>query len=236
MQKAEFDKFADEYYNLHQKNIGLFVESPEFFAEYKIRDIFELLINKAQNPRHMLDFGAGIGTSVPHFRRFFPEASLTCLDVSEKSLEVGRSRFPDLADFQIFDGMRIPSPDNTFDLVFAACVFQHIPSSAHLGLLREWLRVLKPGVTAIIFEHNPLNPLTVNAVNTCPFDENAELIRGSLLRKIFLGAGFQCISLRYRLSIPGVLRRLRPLERWLYRIPLGAQYFVHATKPQEELT
>lgn len=230
MHKAEFDKFADEYYVLHQKNIRHSGESPEFFAEYKIRDIFELLMNQTQNPRRILDFGAGIGTSVPHFRRFFPDASLTCLDVSEKSLEVGRSRFPGLADFQSFDGIRIPSPDNAFDLVFAACVFHHIPRSAYFGLLREWLRVLKPGGTAVIFEHNPLNPLTVHAVNTCPFDENAELIRGTSLRKEMQKAGFQGVGLRYRLFMPGALRALRPLERWLYRCPLGAQYFVHATK------
>ncbi|MDO9047807.1 MAG: class I SAM-dependent methyltransferase [Methylobacter sp.] len=230
MQKAEFDKFADEYYVLHQKNIRHSGESPEFFAEYKIRDIFELLMNQAQNPRRILDFGAGIGTSVPHFLRFFPDASLTCLDVSEKSLEVGRSRFTGLADFQSFDGMRIPSPDNTFDLIFAACVFHHIPHSAHSGLLQEWLRVIKPGGTAVIFEHNPLNPLTVHAVNTCPFDENAKLIRGTLLRKEMQKAGFQSVGLRYRLFVPGALRWLRPLERWLHRCPLGAQYFVHATK------
>jgi len=94
MQKAEFGKFADEYYVLYQKNILIFSESPEFFAEYKIRDIFELLMNQTQNPRRILDFGAGIGTPASHFRRFFPDASLTCLDASEKSLEAGRSHSP----------------------------------------------------------------------------------------------------------------------------------------------
>lgn len=232
MHKAEFDKFADEYQDLHQKNIRLSGESTDFFAEYKIRDVFELFANQTQNhpPQQILDFGAGIGTSLPHFLRFFHDASLTCLDVSEKSLEVGRSRFPGLADFQSFDGKCIPFPDNTFDLAFAACVFHHIPHSAHFGLLREWLRVIKPGGTAVIFEHNPLNPLTVNAVNTCPFDVNAELIRGTLLRKEMQRAGFQNVGLRYRLFVPGALRALRPLERWLYWCPLGAQYFVHATK------
>jgi SAM-dependent methyltransferase len=230
MDKAEFDKFADEYTALHQNNIKISGESPEFFAEYKIRDVFELITNRTQNPLNILDFGAGIGSSVPHFRRFFPDAFLTCLDVSEKSLDVGRSRFPSLANFDYFDGVHIPSPDNSFDLVFAACVFHHIPHSAHFGLLREWLRVLKPGGTAVIFEHNPLNPLTVHAVNTCPFDENAELIHGNQFRKKIRSAGFQSASLRYRLFLPGALRALRPIERYLYWCPLGAQYFVHARK------
>ena len=65
---------------------------------------------------------------------------------------------PGLADFQSFDGMRISSHDNAFDQVFAASVF-HSPDSEQSGLLREWLRVLKPGGTAVIFDHNPLNPL-----------------------------------------------------------------------------
>ncbi|CAA9891398.1 SAM-dependent methyltransferase [Candidatus Methylobacter favarea] len=233
MHKAEFDKFAEEYQTLHQKNIRLSGESTEFFAEYKIKDVFELLTTRVASykPQQILDFGAGVGTSIPHFMKFFPEVSLTCLDVSEKSLDVGRSHFSGLANFQSFDGKCIPYPDNTFDLVFAACVFHHIPHAAHSGLLREWLRIIKPGGTAIIFEHNPLNPLTVNAVNTCPFDENAELIRGSLLRKELQRAGFQSVGLRYRLFVPGALRALRPLERWLHWCPVGAQYFVHATKP-----
>jgi ubiquinone/menaquinone biosynthesis C-methylase UbiE len=232
MNKAEFDKFADEYDSLQQKNIRLSGESPSFFAEYKIKDIFELFTNRVDNlkPQQILDFGAGVGSSVPYFVKFFPDASLTCLDVSEKSLEVGRSRFSGLANFQSFDGQRIPYPDNTFDLVFAACVFHHIPHNAHFDLLQEWLRVLKPGGIAVIFEHNPLNLLTVNAVNSCPFDKNAELIRGTQFKKIMLSTGFQNVDLHYRIFVPGFLRALRPLERWLHWCPLGAQYFVNATK------
>lgn len=233
MQKTEFDKFADEYRELHNKNIRFSGESPDFFAEYKIREIFKLFTEQGKNPLRILDFGAGIGTSVPYFRKFFPKASLTCLDVSEKSLEVGRTRFPGLADFQSFDGIHIPSADETFDLVFAACVFHHIPPPAHLGLLREWLRVLKPNGTAIVFEHNPLNPFTVHAVATCPFDENAKLIRASTMQELLQEAGFKRGGLRYRIFVPAALRILRPLERWLYRCPLGAQYFVYATKQRE---
>ncbi len=236
MDKAEFDKFADEYTALHQNNIKISGESPEFFAEYKIRDVFELIADRVHGcPLDILDFGAGIGGSVPYFSRFFPDASLTCLDVSEKSLDLGRSRFSGLANFDSFDGVHIPRPENSFDLVFAACVFHHIPHSAHLGLLREWFRVLKPGGTAVIFEHNPLNPLTVHAVNTCPFDENAQLIGGYQFRDKIKSAGFQEAHLRFRLFLPGFLRKLRPIERYLYWCPLGAQYFVYAHKEQGRL-
>ena len=44
----------------------------------------------------------------------------------------------------------------------------------------ELKRVLRAGGACVIFEHNPLNPLTVQAVNTCPFDENAVLIKAPI--------------------------------------------------------
>ena len=154
MDESEFDKFADEYYDLHQQNLGASGESPEFFAEYKIKDVFNLINSKSINVNSILDFGAGTGTSVPYFQKYFPNVSLTCLDVSEKSLEVGKNRYSNYADFQSFNGELIPLPDNTYDLVFAACVFHHIPHSEHIRIMQEWLRVLKPGGIAIIYEHN----------------------------------------------------------------------------------
>ena len=39
MEEKEFDKFADEYYNIHSRNIAASGESPDFFAEYKIKDV-----------------------------------------------------------------------------------------------------------------------------------------------------------------------------------------------------
>ncbi|CAL1241569.1 SAM-dependent methyltransferase [Candidatus Methylocalor cossyra] len=230
MTPAEFDQFADAYRTLHHQNIRFSGESPEFFAEYKVKDAWELLWKQGKSATWILDFGAGIGTSVAPFRKYFPRASLTCLDVSEKSLAVGRARYPDLAEFRAFDGKRIPFPENTFDLIFAAGVFHHIPHGEHLDLLREWRRVLRPGGTALLFEHNPFNPITRHAVNTCPFDDNAHLIYPSELRRRLREAGFEQIGLRYRLFVPGFLRFLRPLERWLSACPLGAQYFVHGVK------
>ncbi|MGD0960516.1 MAG: class I SAM-dependent methyltransferase [Methylomonas sp.] len=230
MHKAEFDKFATEYHAIHNKNIRLSGESAEFFAEYKIKDIFQLLSVNNKNPVRILDFGAGVGSSAPYFLKYFPGAELTCLDVSENSLAIGRSRFSGQAEFQLFDGKEIPYPDHTFDLIFAACVFHHIPHAAHIGLLREWRRVLSPGGAAVIFEHNPLNPLTVHAVNTCPFDENAKLILAGALRRQMQKAGFLNIGVRYRLFFPAALRFLRIYERWLHHCPLGAQYFVYASK------
>lgn len=230
MDQAEFDKFADEYRSLHAASIRASGESPEYFAEYKIVDVARDLSEMGIPAKRILDFGAGVGTSVPYVRRYLPGASLTCLDVSAKSLQLAASRFNDAADFRSFDGHTIPFPEGSFDVAFTACVFHHVDASEHLLLLREILRVLRPGGAFFLFEHNPLNPLTVRAVNTCPFDENAVLIRASRMCRQFEAAGFSTIEQRYRIFFPRALKLLRSLEPLLYWCPFGAQYYVSARK------
>lgn len=232
MDRAEFDKFADEYRAMHAGNIAISGENPEYFAEYKVRDLvrsYYASLGHIEAPC-VLDFGAGVGTSVPFMRRYMPQARLTCIDVSPKSLEVGRARFGGEAEFVLFNGTRIPFPDGSFDIVFAACVFHHIDHREHVTLLRELLRVLVSGGIVLVYEHNPYNPLTRHAVNTCPFDENAHLIPAQRMRRGFVAAGFIHPYIRYRVFFPSVVRGLRRLEPWITWLPFGAQYYVAASK------
>jgi SAM-dependent methyltransferase len=231
MEETEFDRFAEEYVALHAQNIALSGETPRFFAAYKVADTAEVLAAKGLTdaPR-ILDFGAGVGTSVAFFHDHFPTAKLTCLDVSRKSLQLGKARCGDLAEFVHFDGKRIPFPDCSFDLVFMACVLHHVDHAEHLAILAEARRVLVEQGVLVIFEHNPLNPLTVHTVSTCVFDENAQLVSARRLLKKCVDAGFSTLRHRYRIFFPGRLRRLRPLERFLGWLPLGAQYLVVAER------
>lgn len=231
MEEAEFDKFAAEYRDLHAANIRVSGEAPEYFAEYKIKDIAAELAqaDKSLDAR-VLDFGAGVGYSIPFFRRHLPRAQLTCLDVSKRSLEIGAARFPVAAEFRHFDGVTIPYPEAAFDVALASCVFHHIPHAEHVRLLGEIRRVLAPGGLLFVFEHNPLNPLTRHAVNTCEFDANAVLVGARTMRARMLEAGFGCARIRYRIFFPALLRALRGLERHLTWLPLGAQYYVCASR------
>ncbi len=184
MDRTEFDRFADEYQKLHSANIKVSGEGPEFFAEYKVRDTAKLLRKTGMTGKvRILDFGSGVGNSIPHFRQHIPGCDLTCLDVSQKSLSVAEERFKNKAKFVSFNGAQIPFSEEDFDVIYSACVFHHIPHREHADLLHEMHRVLRPGGLVIIFEHNPLNPLTVRVVNTCPFDENAVLIPARQLVK-----------------------------------------------------
>ena len=88
--------------------------------------------------------------------------------------------------------------------------------------------MLRPGAPLMIYEHNPLNPLTVRAVNTCPLDENAVLIGGREMMRRCNAQGFLNSRLEYRVFFPAALRQLRPLENHLRWLPAGAQYAIHS--------
>jgi len=227
----EFDKFAEKYQRMHGAAIRLSGEEPEFFSEYKIVDTARVARKyKIGEDLKILDFGSGTGNSAPFFAKHFPRARLTCADVSERSMQVSKERFPGMAEYRSFDGERLPFADGSFDLVFTACVFHHIPEDKHEGLFREILRVLTVGGLLIVFEHNPRNPLTVRAVNSCPFDENAILIDAGTLAKRLKSAGFKRRKYKYRIFFPHFLRCLRFFEAVIGWLPFGAQYYVVGRK------
>ena len=115
-------------------------------------------------------------------------------------------------------------------IALAAYVFHHIPFKKHFHLIQEISRTLRYGGIFMIYEHNPYNPLTRNAVNTCPFDENAVLLRKTEVNKILKKTGLQVVTQEYRVFFPAFLKILRPSEQYLKWLPLGGQYFVIAKK------
>ena len=152
------------------------------------------------------------------------------IGVSERSLALSKQRYPDSTNYLLIENDRIPSAADAFDVVFSACVFHHIAHEEHAMWLRELHRITKPGGLIAIFEHNPLNPLTVHAVNTCPFDVNAKLLFASNLAQRLAEAGWASPRIRYNLFFPRRLAVLRPIEDKLGWLPLGAQYVALARK------
>lgn len=234
MDEAEFDKFALEYDEMHRQNIRVTGEGPEYFAEYKIRDIRidHDARRLGREPETILDFGGGIGASAPYFSSYFPESDITLADVSERSLALAEQRNISRCTTLHFDGVTLPLEKDSQDIVLAACVFHHIPDDQHVHLFAEIRRVLRPGGRLFVFEHNPWNPLTLRAVNTCPFDENAVLINALKLRRRVEQGGFapSDLDVKFRIFFPHALKSLRPMEPWLTKFPLGAQYALRAEK------
>jgi SAM-dependent methyltransferase len=226
---SEFDRFADEYLATHTANLAITGEGPDYFARYKIDEIARLYrVRGLPAPARILDFGCGIGASIPHLKAAFPDARITGLDVSERSLAIAQGRFPEAADYRLYDGGQLPVASLPYDLIFSACVFHHIDAAEHVPIFKALRERLAPKGALAVFEHNPVNPVSRYIVATCPFDENAVLIPGRVFADRQLQAGFMDVEVAYTGFFPGALRALRRLEPMLRGLPLGAQYYTFA--------
>ena len=225
-QEPEFDRYAQSYSDMHQRSISVSGEEPGYFSAYKAAYMAGSLESHRDAAFDLLDFGCGIGGSVPHLRSNFPRARILGMDVSGQSVEMAGQANPE-AHFRKIEGQRLDLEDDCIDVSMVACVYHHIPPGERLAWTRELQRVIRPGGRLFLFEHNPLNPLTRKVVRDCAFDEDAILLPHKETLALFKQAGFKEIKLDYIVFFPKFLGFLRPLEKRLSSVPLGAQYVVH---------
>ena len=227
--KNEFDDFANEYRKIHTENVQkISGQHSDYFTEYKIREISSFM----KDGKIWLDFGCGDGNSARYILKYFPQSKYFGIDVSSESIETAKKRDISSAQFDCYDGEKLPYKDNTFDIVFIACVLHHIPIKLRDRHLKECFRVLKSGGELIVFEQNTINPVTRKIVKDCPFDSNAILLSSTETKKRLKKAGFSDLRIRYTIFFPrkALFQKILLLEKWLYFCPIGGQYYIRGKK------
>jgi SAM-dependent methyltransferase len=212
--EAEFDAHAGTYAELHASSVKASGEDPAYFSEYKQKWLERMF---SADRRPVLDFGCGIGNLTHLLERSFPVVH--GFDPSKKSVEMARARAPGAT---FFDD-KASLPRDTYGTIVLANVLHHVRPSDRADLVGELATRLAPGGRLVIFEHNPLNPVTVNAVQACAFDADAVLLFPWEVTRLLDGAGLARRKLDYIVFFPRQLARLRPLEPYLARVPVGAQ-------------
>ena len=191
----------------------------------KLKNIFPSLSNK---PFNLLDFGCGIGNFYEHLIDYFPRAAYTGVDPSKKSIQHARSRFQTDLIFQESESIEWRSIQ--YDLIYASGVFHHIQNSEHASLIRELCALLRENGRLVIWEHNPLNPITQRIVKDCIFDRDSVLVSSKDLRKHFHKASLTNVQVIYTTFFPKFLSSFYFLDPYLRWLPLGAQYLVIGQK------
>jgi len=103
---------------------------------------FKPLGQYAKEEDKILDLGCGNGRLIELFQG--KNIEYAGIDNSQKLIEIASQKYPN-GNFQVFDGLKIPFPDNYFDVIFCMAVLQHIPGSElRQEFLKEIRRVLKP--------------------------------------------------------------------------------------------
>src|SRR5438445_6243916 len=174
-----FDRHALGYDEMHAESIRASGESTTYFAEYKLSCLIRL---GAKEP--ILDFGCGIGNLTEQLVKRF--GRVHAYDPSAESLRLARERAPRAE----LHGDPEEIPDGVFETVVLSGVLHHVEPSARVALLATVKEKLVPGGTVVVFEHNPLNPLTRRAVALCAFDDDAILLWPRELRRALQAAGF----------------------------------------------
>jgi ubiquinone/menaquinone biosynthesis C-methylase UbiE len=128
------------------------------------------------------------------------------------------------------DGALTPFADRQFDIVTISAVLHHVPVEQRQAVYRELGRVLKPGGRIYVFEHNPRNPLVRYVIARTPIDENAILLDAREVRYGLLDTARYELETDYLMFMPPGIAFLRPIDRTLAWLPLGAQYVVAARK------
>lgn len=224
-ERVDFDKYTEDYNRLLKERTQFFSSNEEYFARYKV----EIVRSRVGRPvRRLLEYGCGIGRNIPFLRKAFPDAEIAGSDISRASLDIAREDNPGLLFFEENDAVPAMTP---FDAIFVAGVYHHVPPAQRVAVSKTILQRLAPGGELFVFEHNPYNPVTQRIVSTCPYDEDAVLLKPAELTGLLKGAGMTLERREYCLFIPPSLPALLPLEKHLGWLPLGGQYWVHARRP-----
>jgi len=97
---------------------------------------------------HVLDIGCGTGTLLVKLKRQYGAAQVVGLDPDPKALRRARLKAARAAvSVQLDQGVadELPYKQDSFDRVFSSFMFHHLNQQERENMLREVLRVLKPG-------------------------------------------------------------------------------------------
>jgi ubiquinone/menaquinone biosynthesis C-methylase UbiE len=220
---AYFDRYAKGYNDEVDRSVSFTGRNSAFYARRKAEILAEIVSPGlgALEGLSLLDVGCGTGTTdqvlAPYVRQ------LHGVDVSAEMLIQAQQNVPG-ARFSWYDGQTLPFDDETFDVVVAICVLHHVPTSERFKVVSEMLRVIRREGVVAVFEHNPYNPMTRHAVNSCELDRDAVLLPPRETVELLRESADVEPDRRHYLFSPLGGAVGSSLDWHLRSIPLGGQY------------
>lgn len=234
--RAEFDAYAQGYSagmdNPLKAALGA---SADDFLAVKLDWLLRRIPDLAGTGRiRMLDYGCGTAALLRLMARRGIGARLAGCDIAAGMLEEAAATWPDgiapLPRLAQQDGARAPFEDAAFDLVVISAVLHHVPVAERRAVYAELYRLVAPGGHVVVFEHNPLNPLTRYVVARTPIDANAILLGAGEAVQGLSAAGFQDPDISYLMFAPPRLPGGKLVDNMFGWLPLGGQYAVMARR------
>ncbi|MDP2750987.1 MAG: class I SAM-dependent methyltransferase [Rhodocyclaceae bacterium] len=225
----DFNKQKFTYKKVIEAQISFTGKGLDFYTKVKadfIKSVVSKHLPDACSPK-VLDIGCGHGYIHPMLHNF--GYSVTGVDSAEEVLSLAQMSNHENSYFA-YDGHTLPFAEDSYDVALAICVLHHVVPPQWLQFLSEARRVLRPGGQIIVFEHNPLNPLTRYVVAHNDIDVEAVLLPHRKLADMLRLAGFEDVYTRAILFTPFAHRVFRQIDEKLGWLPIGAQYYATGTQ------
>ncbi len=208
------------------QGISLSGEDKDFFAAGRLEILARCLQSQGSAaPSAILDYGCGAGDTTVRLARLWPGSRVVGVDTSESLLSIARSRTPEASRCEFHTPASVPE-GLRFDLVYCNGVFHHIPP-AERGASLNWIRSrMAPSAWFSLWENNSWNPGTRWVMSRIPFDRDAVPLSPACAVRMLKRHGFSVRRRDFAFVFPKCLKKLRLLEPWLRKLPLGAQYQV----------
>lgn len=203
-------------------------ESRLYFAKGRLSYLQKWWSKAARkNPEVIIDYGCGTGEITSLLATLFPYAQVIGCDVSPACVTYAKQHYAsEWVSFQLISDGKIQCPPA--QLIHSNGVVHHIPLDQRDSVFKSLGESLTADGILALFENNPINPGTRLVMAKIPFDRDAIPVNYWEVRNRMHKANLLPINIAFLFYFPSLLSFLRPLERCLVKLPLGAQYAVFA--------
>jgi ubiquinone/menaquinone biosynthesis C-methylase UbiE len=106
---------------------------------------------KPQAGAKVLELGQGVGWIMQSMLDAYPIDEIVGLDISENMIARAKERWDDpRARYVAYDGLTVPIESDYFDNIYSVACIQHIEKHHAFLIMKELLRILRPGGHATI--------------------------------------------------------------------------------------
>lgn len=181
---------------------------PQFLLEiHKIRSVrlnAAFLIPYLKDDMQLLDCGCGLGSITMGFAEILSKGKVIGIDTENFLLDMARTEAKNRnitnAHFQLGNILKLPFPDNFFDVVYETASLSYLSEYKEIAI-KEMLRVLKPGGiiavreldfgTMIFFPESPMMLKALDIRNKMLTRNGYDIHVGRKLRFLFSDAKLQ---------------------------------------------
>jgi SAM-dependent methyltransferase len=194
----------------------------EDLYEHKLQ-VLKGLLDSGGPMGYVLDYGCGMGHLSAMIAGRYPERNIIAFDKSRRLIDTAKNLYRDIGNLTFCSEM---PGEGDAGLVLAVNILHHVPVPDRAGVLGNLQNSIGPDGKIAIIEHNPGNPVTRRVVRNCELDRGVVLIHPGELLALARECGLKCSQKKYILFFPSILKSLRGFEKFLWFLPLGAQYLM----------